>query len=170
MTRNYILYSSIIGDLQIISDGKYLKEIRFAEEHIFCLDYVEREDDVIIATKKWLDDYFHGLVPEFLPPMKPDGTPFQNDVWQELIKIPYANLTTYGDIAKVIASKNNILSMSAQAIGGAVGKNPIPIIIPCHRVIGKNRSLTGYRGGIDKKELLLKCEGVDISHFKTPKK
>ena len=86
MTRNYILYSSIIGDLQIISDGKYLKEIRFAEEHIFCLDYVEREDDVIIATKKWLDDYFHGLVPEFLPPMKPDGTPFQNDVWQELIK------------------------------------------------------------------------------------
>nr|WP_202112458.1 methylated-DNA--[protein]-cysteine S-methyltransferase [Gilliamella sp. Pra-s65] len=122
------------------------------------------------STKKWLDDYFSGKKPNLYQlELAPIGTPFRLLVWEILCKIPYGKVITYGDIAKQIASKTNKISMSSQAVGGAVGHNPISIIIPCHRVIGTNGNLTGYAGGIDKKIKLLQHEGIDTTPFFVPK-
>ena len=103
-------------------------------------------------------------------PLRPIGSEFRQDVWNILREIPYGQVITYGDIAKKIAVKRNIQSMSGQAVGGAVGHNPISIIIPCHRVVGSNGSLTGFSGGINTKVKLLELEGVDMSRFFVPKK
>ncbi len=127
-----------------------------------------REDEQIVVqnlpvfdqTKQWLDEYFAGKVPDFLPPIKMLGTAFRLEVWKILLTIPSGRLMTYGEIAKRIAAKHGKRTMSAQAIGGAVGHNPISIIVPCHRVVAGNGSLTGYAGGIDRKETLLKLEGA----------
>lgn len=105
-----------------------------------------------------------------MPRLKLDGTAFRIEIWQILQQIPYATTLTYGDIAKKIAIKRGIEDMSAQAVGGAVGHNPISIIIPCHRLLGSNGSLTGYAGGIDKKIALLELEGIDTNKFIIPKK
>jgi len=115
-------------------------------------------DPVFLALENWLADYFAGQNrrPDFR--LKPKGTAFQEAVWKLLLKIPYGKTTTYGDLAKKIAAKRNLARMSAQAIGGAVGRNPISILIPCHRVIGADGSLTGYAGGLDKKIALLRLE------------
>lgn len=122
------------------------------------------------STKKWLDDYFSGKQPNLYQlELAPTGTSFRHLVWEILCKIPYGKVMTYGDIAKQIALKTNKTSMSSQAVGGAVGHNPISIIIPCHRVIGANGNLTGYAGGIDKKIKLLQHEGVDTTPFFVPK-
>ena len=110
-------------------------------------------------TALWLDEYFSGKIPNFLPPIDYEGTEFQKIVWDELLKIPYGKTVSYGDLAKTVALKRGKAKMSAQAIGGAVGSNPICIIVPCHRVIGKDGSLVGYGEGLDKKVLLLKLEG-----------
>lgn len=128
------------------------------------------ELSIFAATCRWLDDYFadHHSAP--LPPLHPQGSEFQRAVWQLLLTIPYGETTTYGAIAQEIARQRSLPRMSAQAVGGAVGHNPIGIIIPCHRVVGSNGSLTGYGGGIDKKIALLKHEGVDMSRFFVPKK
>ena len=96
--------------------------------------------------------YFAKKIPDFLPPLKPKGTPFQQKVWELLLQIPYGKICTYSDLAKQLGCK------SAQAVGGAVGRNPISILIPCHRVVGANGSLTGYAGGLEKKEFLLHLE------------
>lgn len=121
--------------------------------------------------KKWLDRYFTGERPDISElPLSPIGGEFRQDVWKILSEIPYGEVITYGDIAKKMAVKRGKKSMSAQAVGGAVGHNPISIIIPCHRVVGSNGSLTGFSGGIQMKMKLLELEGVDISAFFIPKK
>jgi methylated-DNA-[protein]-cysteine S-methyltransferase len=118
------------------------------------------EEPVFEALRNWIDGYFAGEnpVPGFV--CAPRGTEFQKAVWDILLKIPYGRLTTYGAIAKRMAERQGAASMSAQAVGGAVGHNPISLVIPCHRVVGANGSLTGYAGGVEKKEALLRLEGA----------
>ena len=113
---------------------------------------------VVEQTKRWLDLYFSGKEPDFCPPLDPDGTDFQKTVWSVLRTIPYGETLTYGEVSKLVAAKLGRSSMSAQAVGGAVGRNPISIIVPCHRVIGADGSLTGYAGGLWRKEKLLRLE------------
>lgn len=113
---------------------------------------------VFEQTKRWLDLYFSGNEPDFCPPLDPDGTDFQKTVWSVLRTIPYCDTLTYGEVSKLVAAKLGRSSMSAQAVGGAVGRNPISIIVPCHRVIGADGSLTGYAGGLWRKEKLLRLE------------
>jgi len=123
------------------------------------------------TTKKWLDRYFAGEKPSISElPLAPIGGEFRQGVWSILCEIPYGEVITYGDIAKKIAVKMNKESMSSQAVGGAVGHNPISIIIPCHRVVGSNGSLTGFAGGIQMKVKLLELEGVDMSRLFVPTK
>ena len=115
---------------------------------------------VLELAAKWLDVYFSGEVPDFMPPIKFRGTDFQKSVWETLLTIPYGETVTYGDIAKNIAEQRGVTKMSSQAVGGAVGRNPIGIIVPCHRVIGANGKLTGYAAGLDKKVKLLELESA----------
>ena len=114
---------------------------------------------VFDATRQWLDAYFAGTIPQAMPPLMFRGTAFQQHVWAELLTVPYGQTVTYGDIARLIGCR------SAQAVGGAVGRNPISIIVPCHRVVGSDGSLTGYAGGLDRKRALLQLE-QKISFFK----
>lgn len=123
------------------------------------------------TTKKWLNRYFAGEKPDILElPLAPLGSEFRQEVWNILCRIPYGNVITYGDIAKKMAVKRGKKGMSAQAVGGAVGHNPISIIIPCHRVVGSNGSLTGFAGGVPMKVKLLELEGVDMTTLLIPKK
>ena len=126
---------------------------------------VENNDlDIFYRTKNWLNKYFKGNQPDIKElQLKPDGNEFRMQVWSLLCDIPYGQVTTYGCIAKKIALKRKIKNMSAQAVGNAVGHNPISIIIPCHRVIGKNGNLTGYAAGVETKIKLLELEGADIN-------
>ncbi|MDL2253467.1 methylated-DNA--[protein]-cysteine S-methyltransferase [Ruminococcaceae bacterium OttesenSCG-928-I18] len=134
--------------------------------------WVERNDvPVFHAAKKWLERYFSGERPAVSElPLAPAGSAFRQEVWGMLCEIPYGEVLTYGDIAKKMAEKLHRPSMSSQAVGGAVGHNPLSIIIPCHRVVGSNGSLTGYAGGIGTKIKLLQLEGVDTSRFFVPTK
>ena len=126
---------------------------------------------VLAAAKNWLDSYFAGKKPDISQlPLAPSGSAFRQDVWRVLCEIPYGEVTTYGEIAKKIAARRRQKSMSSQAVGGAVGHNPISIIIPCHRVVGTSGSLTGFSGGIDKKVKLLELEGVDRARLFAPKR
>ncbi len=123
-------------------------------------------EEILLKTKNWLDRYFDGARPGIDElELAPIGSEFRQEVWDILKTIPYGEVITYNDIAKKIAKKRNIEKMSAQAVGGAVGHNPISIIIPCHRVVGTNGSLIGYAGGIDKKVYLLKHENVEMDDF-----
>ena len=132
----------------------------------------ERPDlPILIQTRQWLDRYFAGEQPSLTElKLAPMGSDFRQRVWSILCQIPYGETTTYGEIAKQVAAELGRETMSAQAIGGAVGHNPISIIIPCHRVVGTNGSLTGYAGGIDKKIWLLTHEGLNLSNFVVPTK
>lgn len=134
-------------------------------------EWPERGDTKVFAmTAKWLTAYFAGQKPGLAAlPLAPQGGEFRRAVWDALCAIPYGGLTTYGDVAMLVAEKLGRDRMSAQAVGGAVGANPISIIIPCHRVVGKSGSLTGYGGGLDKKIKLLEHEGADISTLFMPK-
>jgi methylated-DNA-[protein]-cysteine S-methyltransferase len=127
-------------------------------------DVSEQNLPVFETVRKWLDIYFSGREPDFMPPLMPKGSPFQKSVWNNLCKIPYGQTTTYGEIAKRPDPENKGKRASARAVGGAVGHNPISIIIPCHRVIGKNGNLTGYAGGIGVKINLLQLEGIHIKN------
>ena len=124
----------------------------------------EREIPLFEKVKQWLDIYFSGKEPDFTVPLHFVGTAFQKEVWEILCTIPYSQTMTYGEIAKQIAAKKGLPHMSAQAVGGAVGHNKISVIVPCHRVVGANGSLTGYAGGLEKKEKLLALERVDYNY------
>lgn len=127
------------------------------------------EIPIFKAAKRWLDRYFKGEQPDISElPLAPIGSEFRQDVWKILCEIPYGQVITYGDIAKKMAKKRGKENMSAQAVGGAVGHNPISIIIPCHRVVGTGGSLTGYSGGVRKKLKLLELEGVDLTGLFIP--
>ena len=121
---------------------------------------------ILQNAKDWLDAYFAGKNPSISAlPLAPIGGEFRQSVWNILCKIPYGSVLTYGEIAKQMAEKMGRKTMSAQAVGGAVAHNPISIMIPCHRIVGTNKSLTGYAGGLDKKIKLLELEGVDTAAF-----
>ena len=121
-----------------------------------------------LRTREWLDLYFLGKAPDFMPPFSVSGTKFRKEVWELLLQIPYGQTTTYGELAKKLAARRNIARMSAQAVGSAVGHNPVSILIPCHRVIGSDGSLTGYAGGIEKKAALLALESEEAARQPAP--
>ncbi len=157
MSRAY--YDSPLGRIVLTADDIGLTGLYFDQEcHIQDVD--PSCDDVIDDAMGWLDAYFRGDVPDIHVRLHPIGTPFQMSVWDEIGRIPYGGTTTYGAIARTIAERRGIPRMSAQAVGNAVGKNPIAIIIPCHRVIGSDGSMTGYAGGVDRKIALLTIEGT----------
>ena len=161
-------------DILINSDGESLTGLWFdkskdAAKH--NADCEKKELDVFRDTCRWLDIYFHGKQPDFIPKYKIEKlTDFKKEVINIMNDIPFGETVTYNDIAKRIAESRGIERISAQAVGGAVGSNPICIIVPCHRVVGSNGSLTGYGGGIKNKEALLKHENTDMSKFYIPKK
>ena len=146
----------------MMSDGDVMTGLHFVDSCKVvetCRDCVERELPVFGETRRWLDEYFCGREPGFTPLYRIDGlTPFRKDVIDAMQEIPFGETATYGDIAAAIAKKRGMIKMSAQAVGGAVGWNPICIIIPCHRVIGANGALVGYGGGIKNKVALLEHE------------
>ncbi len=156
-------YQSDIGGITLASDGQNITGLWLDGQKYFpymLLEKALREDLPVFETaKKWLDIYFSGHEPEFTPPILLRGSAFRMEVWAELINIPYGRVTTYGNIACAIAAKHGLKSMSSQAVGGAVGHNPISIIVPCHRVIGSNGGLVGYAGGLEIKKALLGLEG-----------
>jgi methylated-DNA-[protein]-cysteine S-methyltransferase len=144
------------------SDGVYLTGLWFDGQKYFAdtlsVQHEEKDLDVFRRTDNWLDIYFSGKEPDFTPPLRMMGTEFRQEVWQILLTIPFGKTMTYGQIAKILADRHKVQSMSAQAVGGAVGHNPISLIVPCHRVIGTNGALTGYAGGLEKKTRLLDME------------
>lgn len=166
-------YQSPLGDILLAADEVGLTGLWFEGQKYYALyleaEHEEKDLPVFEQTKKWLDIYFSGKEPEFQLPLHFTGTDFQNEVWEILYTIPYGQTMTYGEIAKLLAAKRGIRQMSAQAVGGAVGRNEISIIVPCHRVVGTNGSLTGYAGGIAKKIELLKLEGGLKESFFVPK-
>lgn len=170
----YKKITSSLGDITLRSDGEYLTGLWFAgDKHYSDKDIAGGEVKnlpVFEVTGHWLTEYFAGKKPEIVVPLKLAGSDFQMQVWELLKEIPYGNLITYGDIAKLLAAKNGIARMSAQAVGGAVGHNPICIIVPCHRVIGASGSLTGYGGGMWRKVQLLELEGVEMGKLTIPTK
>lgn len=167
-------YDSPLGGILLAADHEGLTGLWFDREKYYAdhLDPEHQEGDLpaLDETRRWLDIYFTGREPDFMPQIHMIGSAFQMEVWKILRKIPYGQTTTYGEIAKQIAAQRGTVRMSAQAVGGAVGHNEISIIVPCHRVVGSGGSLTGYAGGIDKKNALLKLEGVDMTGFTIPTK
>lgn len=169
-------YKSPVGDILLASDVNNIIGLWIGEQkyigNTMPKDITEKEDIPIFQEgKAWLDDYFAGKEPKLSRlPLAPIGGEFKQHVWKILTEIPYGELTTYGSIAKEVARRMGKDRMSAQAVGGAVGHNPISIIIPCHRVVGTNGSLTGYAGGIDKKVKLLKHEGANMTGLYVPVK
>ena len=164
-------YESPIGKILLASKenkliGAWIKGQKYYLDRI--KEEIQQKDDeeILIKTKKWFNKYFNLEKPQISElELEPLGGEFRKKVWKKLCKIPYGKTITYGEIAKQIAKEN----MSAQAVGGAVGHNPISIIIPCHRVVGINGNLTGYAGGIDIKVKLLEIENVDMRKFYIPK-
>ena len=159
----YCRIPSPLGALLLASDGEALTGLWFTDQKNapHPEDQSLVEPDALPAfsrTNEWLTLYWKGEVPNFLPPLKFHGTAFQQSVWNLLGSIPYGETTTYGEIARTLKNASNGKTASARAVGGAVGRNPISIIVPCHRVLGANGRMTGYAGGIERKEALLKLE------------
>ena len=167
-------YKSPLGSITAASDGEALIGLWFAGQKYFAdaLDknHKEKQLPIFKEVDRWLDIYFSGKVPDFTPPLLMKTTEFRKSVWEIMLTIPYGHTMTYGEIAKIIAKQKGIDRMSAQAVGGAVGHNSISLIIPCHRVVGTNGSLTGYAGGITRKIELLKLEKANISTLFIPKR
>ena len=165
-------YASPLGIITMGSNGKQLTGLWFEGQKYF--DHTSNDQPshhalpIFDETRTWLDVYFQGKRPTFTPPILLNDTPFRRTVWQLLLTIPYGETTTYKDIAMKWARQHGVKSMSSQAVGGAVGRNPISIIIPCHRVIGTNGSLTGYAGGLDRKRWLLQWEQENTDKFFIP--
>lgn len=168
------IHNSPLGQMTLISDGEYLTGLIFSnspESNKFIENNINKDLPIFDNTIKWLDIYFSGKNPNFTPKYKLENiSDFTREVIEYIKPIPYGEVITYGDIANKIAKKKHINKMSSQAVGGAVGRNPICLIIPCHRVVGQNKQLTGYGGGIANKIKLLELEKIDIQNYKLPKK
>ena len=167
-------YHSPMGGILLAGDGNGLTGLWFEGQKYFAYglgsEYEAREVPVFEETRRWLTAYFSGRKPQNQVPLHFLGTDFQKEVWKILCTIPYGRTITYGKIAARIAAERGISHMSAQAVGGAVGHNKISVLVPCHRIIGTNGSLTGYAGGIDRKVKLLELEGADMKSFVIPEK
>ena len=166
-------YISPLGGIIMASDGQSLTGLWFDGQKYFAdnlpEEHIKRQLPVFMQAAEWLDVYFSGKAPNFTPPLSMEGISlFRKRVWEIMLGIPFGQVSTYGQIAKQIAAETG-RNVSAQAVGGAVGHNSISLIIPCHRVVGTNGSITGYAGGIDKKLALLKMEGVDVSGLFVPR-
>ena len=167
-------YKSPVGLLTLAGEGEHLTGLWLEGQKYFGATLprqsLERDiDPVFIKAREWLDRYFAGERPGIGElSLAPSGGVFRQEVWRLLCEIPYGEVTTYGEIARRLAKRLGRSSTSAQAIGGAVGHNPISIVIPCHRVVGAGGSLTGYAGGVEKKRWLLAHEGVDVSRLMVP--
>ncbi|WP_148372326.1 methylated-DNA--[protein]-cysteine S-methyltransferase [Bacteroides bouchesdurhonensis] len=165
-------YQSPIGGITLAGNGDCLTGLWFDGQKYFAATLSEENEEkslpIFEQTKEWLDCYFSGRNPDFTPLLHLEGTPFRLAVWEILRKIPYGEVITYKDIADEVARQKGVQNMSSQAVGGAVGHNPISIIIPCHRIVGCNGSLTGYAGGIAKKIGLLKLEQVNMEKYFVP--
>ena len=159
-------YESPLGGMTMASDGEVLTGLWFDGRKYSAAPppagHPERDLTAFDETVRWLDFYFSGKAPDFIPAMEMRTTAFRKMVWEILLTIPYGRTTTYGQIAERIAKQTSVRRMSAQAVGGAVGHNAFALIVPCHRVVGADGSLTGYAGGIDKKLKLLRMEGADL--------
>ena len=159
-----------LGRALLASEGESLCGLWFeGQRHFMRGVKAEKTEEkrlaVFEAAEDWLERYFRGerpLTKEL--PLSPKGSAFAREVWGMLLDIPYGKLTSYGTLAALYAQRHGLASMSAQAVGGAVGRNPVSIIIPCHRVLAASGSLTGYAGGLDKKLALLELEGIDPLH------
>ena len=158
-------YDSPLGRITMASDGSALVGLWFDGQAFFgdCLadETAERDLPVFDETDRWLEIYFRGKAPDFTPGIRMRGTGFRLSVWNILLTIPFGHTMTYGEIAGRIAAQRGVPRISPQAVGGAVGHNPISLIVPCHRVIGTDGSLTGYAGGIERKKKLLEMEGCE---------
>ena len=166
-------YQSPLGEILLAADEVGLTGLWFDRAKYYAAGLApqstERETPPLTEAKRWLDVYFSGKIPDFMPPLHPIGSDFRQEVWALLLQIPYGHTVTYGELARQLAEKQGRPRMSAQAVGGAVGHNKISIIIPCHRVVGTGGSLTGYAGGIDRKVKLLALEQTDMTRFFVPK-
>lgn len=159
-------YASPLGNLTLAAEEDALTGLWFDEQKHFgstlAANCEEKPLQVFTLTTYWLDEYFAGRTPAFTPPIRFRGSDFRCHVWQLLLQIPYGETRTYGDLAKALSKERGTKYMSAQAIGGAVGHNPVSIIVPCHRVVGSNGTLTGYAAGIERKKALLNLEAAHI--------
>lgn len=166
-------YNSPLGGILLAVDEIGLTGLWFDGQKYFArnlpTERTEQETSVLAEAKRWLDIYFSGREPDFTPPLHPIGSAFRQSVWEILLQIPYGKTTTYGEIARQLSEKMGLSRMSAQAVGGAVGHNPISLMIPCHRVVGTSGSLTGYGGGIARKVKLLELEHADMRGLFVPK-
>ena len=167
-------YESPLGGILLAADEVGLTGLWFDGQKYFARDlpaeHTERNTPLLLKAGRWLDIYFTGREPDFMPPLHPVGSAFRQSVWEILLQIPYGQTTTYGEIARQLTEQQGGARVSAQAVGGAVGHNEISIIIPCHRVVGTGGSLTGYAGGIDKKIKLLELEHADMRRFFVPER
>lgn len=167
-------YASPLGAITLACDEEAIIGLWFNGQRYFGNILPKRteqkERPLFADAKRWLDIYFSGREPDFLPPLRYDSTPFRKTVCEIMLTIPYGRTMTYGEIAAEVARRQGLEKMSAQAVGGAVGHNPVSIIVPCHRVVGADGSLTGYAGGIERKIVLLCLEGADTARFRIPKK
>ena len=167
-------YQSPLGDILLASDDIGVTGLWFDGQKYYAYNMVppveEKETAALIEAKRWLDVYFSGKEPDFQPPIHFVGTPFQCEVWEILQTIPYGRTITYGQIARRLAEKRGLPHFSSQAVGGAVGRNHISLIVPCHRVVGADGSLTGYAGGVKRKVALLELEHTDMDMLYVPKK
>lgn len=165
-------YASPLGGILLAANDIGLTGLWFDGQKYFAdnlpAEHIEHETPILTDAKRWLDVYFTGNEPDFTPPLHIVGSAFRQKVWKLLLQIPYGQTVTYGELARQLAEKQGAEHMSAQAVGGAVGHNPISLIIPCHRVVGTHGSLTGYAGGIDKKIKLLELEHIDMQGFFIP--
>lgn len=167
-------YQSPLGGILLAGDAIGLTGLWFDGGKYYAAglsaEHEAKELPLFGTAKRWLDIYFGGKEPDFMPPLHLTGSDFQLAVWELLRKIPHGETTTYGEIAGILAKQKGLAHMSAQAVGGAVGRNPISVMIPCHRVIAADGSLTGYAGGIERKSDLLALEGVNTDTLTVPKK
>ena len=155
-------FPSPLGEMILVSDGTALTGLWFAgQRHLPPLPSPQEGGEILpvfVRTLRWLDDYFSGRAPGEAPPVRLEGTVFRREVWALLTEIPYGQTVSYGELARRLSERRGGSCVSARAVGGAVGHNPVSLIVPCHRVVGADGSLTGYAGGVERKEKLLALE------------